>query len=270
MTFVYRHDPDGGSSTLNFLQKVPRLFDENDRMEVAVRMVKKVKPEILVYHTRDIQNQSKTEIKLLNSSTPPHLVRHIYKTLAGDTSEETAWQEIDEFDKLTIETEDPKLVIDLRHLNKGRPSDTFNVFFKELETIVEELTATDERRHDVVNINQFLSVCDLIKQMKKRVPKGKNILSESIVIHSFAPPNMYKLTMQYYTGRINLKHAIQRRQLRAFHTNSHWCSALYCYLRQVAVQNRGNCVFISCDNKAKVHFGNLVLRYLQVSVRRKA
>lgn len=170
---------------------------------------------------------------------------------------------------LRLPFEDLDHVTDLQNLNKGWPSDTFDVFVKELEAIIEELTAADERKHGVVNISQFLSVCDLIKQVKKRVPEGTNISSKSTVIHSFTPPNMHKLTTQYYTGRINLKHAIQRKQLSAFRTNSHWCSALYRYLRQLAVQNQDNCVFISCDDKAKVDFGNLVLRYLQESVGRK-
>ena len=99
-----------------------------------------------------------------------------------------------------------------------------------------------------------MRVCNFITQVKERVLEGTNISSESTVIHSFAPPNMHKMITQYYTGRINLKHAFQRKQLHAFQINSQWCSALYGYLRKLAVQNRDNCVFISCDNKVKVDF----------------
>ena len=103
-------------------------------------------------------------------------------------------------------------------------------------------------------MSQFLSISDLIKQIRVWVPKGTNIPSEWTVIHDFAPPNMHKKTCQYNTGRVQLKHAIQRSQLQAFHTDAHWCSTLYRYLRELAVQNCEKCVFISYDDKAKIDF----------------
>ena len=51
--------------------------------------------------------------------TPPHVVRHIYKLLTGETCSELSCQEIDERVQLAVETEDPNLVIDMRHLNKS-------------------------------------------------------------------------------------------------------------------------------------------------------
>ena len=148
----------------------------------------------------------------------------------------------------------PDLVIDMRHLNKGWPGDTFDFFFKELEAIVEDLTAADERRHGVAHLSQFLSISDLMKQVKPRVPEGTNIPLESTVIYAFAPPTMHKKTSQYYNGHVQLKHAVQRRQLRAFHTDAHWCVALYWYLRELAIQNCKKCVFISCEDKTKIDF----------------
>ena len=87
-----------------FLQKVPRLFDENERIEVAVRMLKKVEPEIPVYNTRAMRKKFQKEVKLLNFPTPPHVVKHIYRTLAENSSAEIASQEIDESANLAIET----------------------------------------------------------------------------------------------------------------------------------------------------------------------
>ena len=51
-------------------------------------------------------------------------------------------------------------------------------FFKFLETIVEDLTAADNRRHGVAHMSQFLSTSDLIKQVRAWVPEGTNIPSE--------------------------------------------------------------------------------------------
>ena len=127
---------------------------------------------------------------------------------------------------MTIETDDPDLTIDLRHLNEGRPGDTFAVFFRELELVVEEVTAADDRRHGIAHMSEFLSIKDLISQVQKRVPAETPIPSESTVIHAFAPLNILSKTAQYYTGKINLKHTVQRRQLRAFHADAHWCNSL--------------------------------------------
>ena len=40
-----------------------------------------------------------------------------------------------------------------------------------------------------------------------------------------------------------------------FHIDTHWFSTLYQYLRELAIQNHKKCVFISCDNSAKIDFG---------------
>ena len=140
-------------------------------------------------------------------------------------------------------------------MNKGCPGDTFKVFFEELEKIVEQHTAADDRRHGVAHMSNYLSVRDLIEQVKAKIPSDAPVPSESTVIFAFAPPNTHAKSSQYYTGRLNLKHAIQRRQLRAFHTDAHWCSALFRYLCEMAVKYREHSLFLSCDDKAKIEVG---------------
>ena len=71
----------------------------------------------------------------------------------GDCSSETICTEIDARVKVAIETEDLDLVLDLRHLNKGRPGDTFKSFFEELEKLVEEETAGDKRRPGISHMS---------------------------------------------------------------------------------------------------------------------
>ena len=63
-----------------------------------------------------MRRQFQMQVKLLSSPTPPHVVRHIYKSLTGDTWSELSCQEIDKHVQLAAETEDPDLVIDMRHL----------------------------------------------------------------------------------------------------------------------------------------------------------
>ena len=61
---------------------------------------------------------------------------------------------------------------------------------------------------------------------------------------------MYAKYSQYYSRRINLKFTIQKRQLCAYHTDAHWCNALFRYLRELVIQDRDN-----CDDKSKIDFG---------------
>ena len=66
-----------------------------------------------------MQGQFQKQVKLLSSLSPPHVVRHIYKSLTGDTCSELLCQEIDECVQYAVEIDDPDLVIDMQHLNKG-------------------------------------------------------------------------------------------------------------------------------------------------------
>ena len=251
-----QYNAGGGSSVLTFLQKVPALFNEDDKLTQFMRMLRKIEDQVPVYHTRAMRKQFAKEVGSLHQTEiKPHVRRHIYRTLTGDTSCEIDGSDIDKRVKLAIETDDPDLILDLKHLNKGRPGDTFTEFFKELAIQVEQITAVDDRRHGIAHMSEFLSIRDLIDRVKSKLPEGTPIPSESTVIHSFAPPNMYDKTAQYYTGKINLKHAVQRRQLRSYHTDAHYCSALYKYLRERAIKDRDQTVFVSCDDKAKVDFG---------------
>ena len=253
---LIRYDSGEGSCVMHFIQKISENSTEDSRVTMAVRMVAKIEPEIPVYHSRAMRKVFSKQLQSIHScSIQPHILRHIYRELTGDASREISRAEIDQRVQLAIETDDPDLIIDLRHLNEGRPGNTFAVFFRELELVVEEVTAADDRRHGIAHMSEFLSIKDLISQVQKRVPAEIPIPSESTVIHAFAPPNIHSKTAQYYTGKINLKHTVQRRQLRAFHADAHWCNALYRYLRELAIKNKNSCMFISCDDKAKVSFG---------------
>ena len=79
----------------------------------------------------------------------------MYCTLTGDNSAEATSHQINEWICLATEMEDPELVTDLCHLNKGHPGGTFSIFFCELEAIVEQLTAADEKHHRIAHMTGF-------------------------------------------------------------------------------------------------------------------
>ena len=163
---LIRYDSGGGSCVMHFIQKISENSTADSRVTTAVRMVTKIEPEIPVYHSRAMRKVFSKQLQSIHScSIQPHILRHIYRELTGDASREISRAEIDQRVQLAIETDDPDLIIDLRHLNGGRHGDTFAVFFRELELVVEEVTAADDRRHGIAHMSEFLSITDLISQV---------------------------------------------------------------------------------------------------------
>ena len=161
-----------------FIRRVLATFTEDHKLTMAVRTLKTVEEDILKYKTREMRRVFQKLINNLHSvNLPRHILRYMYCALTGNNSAEATSHQIDERICLTIETEDPELVTDLHHFNKGRPGDTFTVFFRELEAIVEQLTAADDKRHRIAYTSKFFSVRDLIEKVKARIPKGSPIPS---------------------------------------------------------------------------------------------
>ena len=132
---------------MHFIQKISENSTEDSRVTMDVRTVAKIEPEIPVYHSRAMRKVISKELQSIHScSIQLHILRHIYRESTADASREISRAEIDQRVQLAIETDDPDLIIDLRHLNEGRPGDTFAVFFRELELVVEEVTAADDKR----------------------------------------------------------------------------------------------------------------------------
>ena len=119
--YFVRYDPGGSSSVMVFVYRIPENCPENERLTMMLRIMKKVEPDIPIYHTRAMRREFKKEVSSLHSSLEPHLLRHIYRSLTGDCSSQRECSEIDERVKVALETDDPELVIDLRQLNKGHP-----------------------------------------------------------------------------------------------------------------------------------------------------
>ena len=240
---------------LLFIQRIPELLSEHEISNALVRFHATVQPKIPIYHTRAMRGEFVNQVKLLShGKIPSHVSRNIYQSLTGDSSAEITNSEIDKRVQLALDTNDPDLIVDLRHLNSGRPGDTFQVFFDELAKYVEEITAADERRHGVAHMSEFLSLRDMIERVSERVPHNTPISFPSTVKYAFCPPNMISNSSQNYTGKIKLKHSIQRRQLRANHVDAHYNLAQQKYLKEMAIQERETSILLSCDDKATIDY----------------
>ena len=85
--------------------------------------------------------------------------------------------------------------------------------------------------------------------MAKRCPEGTLIPSEAWLRYQFLPKDPSKKSASQYTGHLKVKHMVQARQFRRFHTDAHYASALYHYLRCFAVKYRYYSIFASLDDK---------------------
>src|SRR6266516_3924611 len=104
------------------------------------------------------------------------------------------------------------------------------------------VTAVDERRHDtIVHLATAISVNDLLHQIKLECPPETPI------------PSAQWLRLQF-SGRLPLKFMVQTRQLRAYHMDTHYASALFRYEKEFAVKFREitNLVFLDDKHRCKV------------------
>ena len=58
-----------------------------------------------------------------------------------------------------------------------------------------------------------------------------------------------------YTGRLNVRYMIQKRQFRKTHDDAHYAAALYRYMREYALKLREYCTMVSIDDKHRLKVG---------------
>lgn len=252
---LVRYDPGGSIGVTVFIWKVPPVRGINEVMNDTMRIVDELKARLPEYHTRLMRREFiKRYCNQHAVNVPKHVLRAIYTDITNDA---TADQNptIDARVRQAVLSEDSDLVLDLRHYNKGRPGDTFDKFFELLKVKVDEMTAADERRHGIAHFAKYISVRDLIDDVKNDLDPDVPIPSESSVLFSFSPKNAYLNTARLYTAKVPLQFKVQTRQLRAAHQDDHFCAAQYKYMRHYAVKYRDLVTFISIDDKSKVDFG---------------
>ena len=265
------YDPGSSLGKTVFLWKIPDACttskESNSR---SIQIYEVIRDRLPEYHTRQMRKDFTTRYCGLNAchKIPKYILRSIYSELSLDA---TAQQNpaLDARVQNALLADDPDLVLDMRHMNPGRPSETFTEFFDKLSSKVEELSAVDERRHgNVCHFSKYISVPDLITETAKELPENTPIPSESTVLFSFVPRNTHAKAAKLYTSRVPLQFKVQTRQLRVSHIDEHFCAAIFKYTREYAVQFREEVTFVCVDDKSKVDFGEPGLA-VQTGVRGK-
>lgn len=252
---LLRYDPGGSMGATVFLWRIPENRGFAEVMNNTLKVVDSIKTKLPEYHTRRMRKEFIHKYCSLHAGKiPKHILRSIYADLTLDSSADQN-PTVDERVRQAVLSEDSDLVLDLRHLNKGRPGDTFQQFFDILAAKVEEMSAADERRHNIEHLAKYISIKDLISDVKQVLPDDAPIPSESSVLFSFAPKNAFIGTARLYKSKVPLQFKVQTRQLRLSHVDEHFCAALYKYMRHYAHKFKDNVTFLSIDDKSKVDIG---------------
>ena len=252
---LIRYNPGGSCITTLCLTQVTENRSEPEILTQGARFLQEVRPQLKEFHTRAQRQMFKQSLSNL-ATVKPSVADLIYKELTLDAS---AAEHPDTAKRLRlIYLGNHGLLADLRNLNPGRPSGTYDKFFEVLSNIVEDITAADDRRHNMAHLSQFISLRELMEQADKACPEGTPIPSKSLVRLQFAPRNPYCHAALNFTSRIQVQYKIQRRQLRLGHPDDHYCNAQLKYLKTKAVELKQKglpSTILFCDDKAKVPFG---------------
>lgn len=98
----------------------------------------------------------------------------------------------------------------MRHLNPGRPSNHFYVFFEKLIRHIETVTAADDRRHGEAHMSKYISLDDLINQETAICPENTPIPSKALDRLQFMPTNPFTVRAQSFTSKVPVQRKIQR------------------------------------------------------------
>ncbi len=197
---------------------------------------------------------------------------------------------------ILMEPEDPHTVVDLREVKSQVTKTKYDVFWDEAKKYINEDigVAVDDRRHgDVTHMAKAISVRDLRDQVTSKCPPGElnycrkyNIcLGMQLVTYMYAYniiitqflfdlgtliPSEEWLRLQFwpktkaakvamqYTGRLNVRYMVQKRQFRKNHGDEHYAAAQYRYMREYAVKlnlSDHYCAMISIDDKHRLKVG---------------
>ena len=250
---IVRFSPGGSVVSTVCIMKVTENRTEAQILTEGARFLQRVRPHLKEFHTRQQRRLFKNRLKNV-ASVLPSVADLIYKelTLDASVSSHPATQE-----RLRlIFLGESGLLTDLRHINPGRPNNTYDTFFTMLSGIVENVSAADDRRHGIAHMSQFISLEEMMKQAKEACPEGTPIPSKSLVRLQFAPKNPYSKMALNFTSRLEVQYKVQRRQLRVSHPDEHFCQAQFKYLKEMSIELKEKALLMFCDDKAKVPFGD--------------
>ena len=254
---IYSYDPGSNIGCLWWAWKVPVDSEETDSTR-SLQLVKQCEKDAPTFATRAMRRDFINRYQMVTDCSAA-VLRNMYQYVSGDVSQAPCNISKDVQQRLSValDAQDPDIVFDLRHLNEGRQSQ-YDQFWEECRKFIEDqaLAAADDRRHgQVVHMAAAISVRDLIEQVAKRLPEDCPIPSESWVRLQFCPKNALYSSAVNYTGKLDIKHMVQARQLSHDHPDGHYAAAIFRYLKEFAAKFRNICSLVCLDDKHMLKVG---------------
>jgi hypothetical protein len=257
----YRFNSGNNSYNAISIWKIDEQANEVITLQENTQIVSELQADAPRYHTRAMRINYLRTCDLLLPKVKSSTLRTIYRMLTGDISAANTINDakVDKRVGIALELGDPEIVIDLREHSRERSS-KYDTFWKIAAQFLagkaaDAVTAVDERRHDtIVHLATAISVNDLLHQIKLECPPKTPIPSAQWLRLQFWPKNPTRLSSLQFTGRLPLKFMVQTRQLRAYHMDTHYASALFRYEKEFAVKFREitNLVFLDDKHRCKV------------------
>ncbi|XP_065929132.1 uncharacterized protein [Magallana gigas] len=253
--FTYRYGNYLGN--VNLVWKVNEE-DTQQSTSMEIGIVNKIRESIPKYATRQMQKDFILKYHK-HSGGSKSILRNIYQFLTDYeyTPENKQTAQIDlRTSKILLELDDTELIFDLRK-NNGKTCDPrLEPFWSELGKFLDEKSVVHERRHTDTQYMPFaMSVEDLRNQIIKRLPEGTPAPSTSWIRLNFCPSNPMHNSAQNYTGKFNVKFAVQQRLLRVQHADLPYGKHQFYLLKDFACKWRDHVVLQSLDDKAIVPIG---------------
>ena len=233
--YSYHHGNNLG--TLWYIWRIPGDPNKYDPAKTK-QMTTLVELTIPEYHTREMRKQFCERFGLVVNAKLAVLTE-MYQFLTSDCSRSTIEYHVSEKLKFMLDSQDPEVVFDMRDVNQGRPQ-IYEQFWIQIEAFINEkaLEAVDSRRHSTVcHFAAAFPVRDLRDQVLQKNP-GLEAPSLEWIRAQFWPKNPFRKSAANHTGKLQIKFMVQSRQLHADHPDSHYCAAIFKYLKKFAITFR--------------------------------
>ena len=260
MLLTYSSGNNAGN--LHFVWKLAANKPMEETFQDSVRVIERVKPLLPQYHTRAMRRAMFDKFGRVSPNIKPAVLRFFYRDLTGDasSSHDTPEAVIDERVReiINMEPEDPNTIVDLREVKSTEKRTKFNVFWDEAQKFINEDlgVAVDDRRHgEVTHLAKAISIRDLREQVSSRCPPGTPIPSDEWLRLQFWPKTKKAAVSMHYTGRLNVRFMVQKRQFRKTHDDDHYAAAVFRYLREYSIQCREYCTMVCIDDKHRLKVG---------------
>ena len=236
---LYSYSYGNNLGTLWYAWKVPYDSSERD-VNKSKQLMRVIDSNVKVYHTREMRRQFVSRYGLVCEAKQSVLV-NMYQFLTGDGSATSISKDVMERLEFMLDSQDPDVVFDLRVNNPGRP-EVYSEFWSRVRELINEhsLKAVDDRRHGhICHMAVAFSVNDLREQIVSKYP-DINAPSVEWIRCQFWPRNPFRQSASHYSAQFAIKFMVQSRQVNADHVDSHYCAAIFKYLRELAIMFRSH------------------------------